>query len=201
MGCATTPYIKPTPAMPGFYHRIENGQTLWRISKIYNVDLDKIISINRISDATNIEIGQLIFIPSHQKPYTQSVRYFPDDFIWPVNGRVIANFGHTFDNMINKGINIEPYSRDVVASRSGRVVFYAEDFGYFGKTLIIDHGDGFFTVYAGSQEVLVKVGDSVEKGKTIARVNFIRGDKKTYLHFEIRKGHIPQNPYYFLSSR
>jgi murein DD-endopeptidase MepM/ murein hydrolase activator NlpD len=187
--------------MPGFYHRIEKGQTLWRISKIYNVDLDKIININRISDATDIEIGQLIFIPGHQKPYVQAARYLPEDFIWPVNGRVIANFGQAFDNMINKGINIEPHSKDVVASRSGRVVFYAEDFGYFAKALIIDHGEGFSTVYAGIQEALVKVGDNVEKGTTIARVDFVRGKKKAYLHFEIRKGHIPQNPYYFLSGR
>jgi len=195
-GCAPTPYVRPIPpsvGMPGKYHRVERGQTIWRISKIYGVDLDEITRINHISDATNIEVGQLIFIPNRQNIQTQtpSIRYSTsDDFTWPLKGKVIVTFGQTFNNMINKGINIQSYGSDVVASRSGKVVFFDDHFGGFGKTLIIDHGDGFSTVYAMNSQVFIKAGDHVEKGAMIA--------KASTLHFEIRKGHIPQNPLFYL---
>lgn len=201
IGCASAPYIKPVPpqAMPGIYHRVERAQTLWRISKMYDVELDEIIRVNRISDATNIEIGQLIFIPNRQKQKAAPSGYFSDDFIWPIKGRVITTFGQTFDNMVNKGINIQPYdSLDVRVARSGKVIFYADNFGHFGKTFIIDHGDGFSTVYARNAQVFIKSGDSVQKGTVIARAGSAGKDKSVYLHFEIRKGSIPQNPYYYL---
>jgi len=178
--------------MPGIYHRVEKSQTLWRISKIYNVELDEIAKINHISDTANIEVGQLIFIPNRQKQLSVPIRYSSDDFIWPMRGKVTTAFGQTSNNMINKGINIQPYNNlDVVAARSGRVIFYSDNFGYFGRTLIIDHGDGFSTVYARILEVFIKAGDSVQQGTIIAKTG-------SYLHFEIRKGHIPQNPIFYL---
>ena len=101
--------------------------------------------------------------------------------------------------MLNKGINIQPYSgSDVVAARSGRVVFYADNFGGYGKTIIIEHEDGLSTVYARNQSVFTKAGESVQKGAVIAKAGSAGRDKNTYLHFEIRKGHIAQNPYYYL---
>ena len=201
LGCASAPYVKPTvpPGMPGIYHRIEKGQTLWRISKLYNVDLDEIAELNHISDTTSIESGQLIFIPNRQRQLPMPNRYSSEDFIWPVRGKVITTFGQTFNSMLNKGINIQPYNNsDVVATRSGRVIFYKDNFGYFGKTLIIDHGDGFSTVYARNSQVFIKVGDNVQRGSVIAKLSSDPRDKDTYLHFEIRKGHIPQNPFFYL---
>ena len=201
MGCAPAPYVKPTlpPSMPGIYHRVEKGQTLWRISKIYTVDLDEIVKINRIADASSIDVGQLIFIPRRQKPQVLAAKSLSDDFIWPLRGRVISTFGQTFNNLINKGLNIQTYhNSDIVASRSGRVVFLGDNFNDFGKTIIIDHGDGFSTVYARNSRVFIKPGDYVQKGIIIARAGSAGRDKNIYLHFEIRKGHLPQNPYFYL---
>jgi murein DD-endopeptidase MepM/ murein hydrolase activator NlpD len=102
--------------------------------------------------------------------------------------------------MINKGINIQTYgSPNVVASRSGKVVFYDDNFKDFGKTIIIDHGDGFSTVYARNSQVFIKIGDYVQRGTLIAKAGSTDRDKNTYLHFQIRKGYIPQNPYFYLS--
>jgi murein DD-endopeptidase MepM/ murein hydrolase activator NlpD len=202
-GCATAPYEtppKPQFAMPGIYHKVEKGQTLWKISKIYNADLDDIARVNRISDTTNIEPGQLIFIPSAQR--RQDAFQQPnntEEFSWPLKGRVISGFGQVFNDMINKGINIQRVrAQEVLASRSGKIIFYDNNFENFGKTIIIDHGDGYSSVYARNSEVLVKAGDYVQKGAVIARVGSGSSDKNTYLHFEIRKGYTPQNPYYYL---
>ncbi len=200
-GCATSPYVGPAPipGIPGIYHRVEKSQTLWRISKMYNVDLDELVRINHISDITKIEVSQLIFIPYRQKKISVPIKDYSDDFIWPNRGRVISTFGQTSNNMINKGINIQPYNNlEVVACRSGKVVFYADNFGAFGKTIIIEHSDGFSTVYARNSQVFVKAGDSVQKGTAIAKIGQAGRDKNTYLYFEIRKGRLPQNPIFYL---
>jgi len=201
IGCAPRPYVKPAPptGIPGAYHRVEKGQTLWRISKMYNVDLDNLASTNHISDTSSLEVGQLLFIPHRQKPQVSNIKYSSDDFIWPVKGRVIASFGQTFNNIINRGINIQPYNNsDVIAARSGKAVFYAENFGSFGKTIIIDHGDGFSSVYARISQMFIKVGDNIQRGAVIAKTGSAGRDRNTYLHFEIRKGYVPQNPNFYL---
>ena len=202
-GCATAPYKPPviSSSTPGIYHRVERGQTLWSICKIYNIDLDEVVSVNRISDATKVELGQLIFIPHRQKKeyaLTDFAKF--EDFIWPLRGRVVCSFGQTFNDMLNKGINIQPYkTQNVVAASKGRVVFYSGNFGSFGKTVIIEHNNGFLTVYARNSQVFVKVGDFVQRGTVIAKIDSGGSDKNAYLHFQIRKGYIPQNPYFYLS--
>jgi murein DD-endopeptidase MepM/ murein hydrolase activator NlpD len=201
-GCAgvapSRPGMRPM-AMPGIYHRIEKDQTLWRISKNYNIDLDELVRINHISDATNIEIGQLIFIPHAKKIQTAILKSYSDDFIWPLKGKVISTFGQNFNNMINKGLNIHAYGGlDVLASRSGKVVFYSPNLEGFGKTVIIEHGEGFSTVYARNSRVLVRPGEEVRQGTIIAKVGSGGRDKDNYLHFEIRKGYASVNPYFYL---
>jgi len=200
-GCATSPLIRPAKpkGIPGIYHRVNKGQTLWRLSKIYNVDLDKLVSINRISDVRSIEIGQLIFIPNRLVKQKYTTSSTSEEFIWPLKGGVISSFGENFNNMVNKGVNIKPYSNlNIVAARSGKVIFYAENFGSFGKTIIIDHGDGLSTIYARNSVVYVKLRDNIQKGTVIAKAGSAGRDKNRYLHFQIRKGHIPQNPLFYL---
>ncbi len=203
-GCATEPVSVMSPVTEGpagIYHRVQKGETLWRISKMYSVDLDELIKANRISDATSIEVGQRILIPERysHKRIPAAGQDFSDDFIWPLEGKTISGFGQNFNNIINKGINIQPYSsKDVFASRSGKVIFYDNSFLGYGKTIIIEHGDGFSTVYARNSEVFVKPGDSVQKGALIARAGSAGRDKNIYLHFEIRKGPASQNPYFYL---
>jgi murein DD-endopeptidase MepM/ murein hydrolase activator NlpD len=188
--------------MPGTYHRVEAGQTLWRISKIYGLDMDEIVRVNRIPDVAALEPGQMIFIPSvsaQRKEYPSGRSSSSEDFSWPLRGRVIAGFGQSFNDMVNKGINIQKArNQDVTAARSGKVVFYDTNLDNFGKTVIIDHGDGFSSVYARNSQVFVKIGDYVQRGEVIAKVGSTDRDRNTYLHFEIRKGYIPQNPYFYL---
>lgn len=208
MGCVSLHYardIQPAPSLGvrqrGIYHSVRTGETLWRISRIYNMDLGELIKVNNISDVTNIEIGQQIFIPETYKISTGQRDRSLEDFIWPLKGKVVVRFREIYQNMVNKGINIQPsLDRKVVASRSGQVVFCHNDFKGFGKTLILEHADGFMTVYAGLQEVFIKVGDRVSRGAVIAKLGSTPGEKGTYLHFEIRKGHRPQNPVFYLPS-
>ena len=192
--CATAPtYTAPTlpPGLPGIHHKVEGGQTLWQIARLYNIDIDTLINTNHISDAAKIETGQLILIPyQQQKPYL-SQEYSNEDFIWPLKGQVIAAFGQPYNDIVNKGLDIKTqYNTNILAARRGKVCFYAPEFKGFGRTIIVDHGDGFSTVYSGVSDSLVRPGETVEKGAAIAKGN--------YLHFEIRKGYVSQNPYFYL---
>ncbi len=168
---------------------------------MYGVDLDEIAKFNNISDATDIDIGQMIFIPGSKEPgKPQTAAATDEDFIYPVQGKISCSFGQTFKNMINKGINILPNNTtDVVASRSGKVVFYKDDFLSYGKTIIIEHPEGFSTVYANISEVKIKTGDVVQKGNVIASLSPGKKNISSYLHFEIRKGPVAQNPVFYLS--
>ncbi len=201
-GCATSPIISAakTQAAPFIYHNLQKGQTLWAISRIYSVSLDELIKINQITDTANLEIGQLILIPRMRKIEVADAEMPTENFIWPIKGKILATFGQIFDNMVNKGLNIQPQDQaQVLASRSGKVVFCSNNLKGFGKIIIIDHGDGFLTIYARNSEITVNAGDSIEKGRPIAKIGAKTKHKKTaYLHFEIRKGHIPQNPYFYL---
>ncbi|MFH1248223.1 MAG: peptidoglycan DD-metalloendopeptidase family protein [Candidatus Omnitrophota bacterium] len=202
-GCASMPVASIVstsrqPASAQQYHRVAKGETLWSIARSYSVELNVLAELNHISDTTRIEVGQMLAISSKSQPST--MRYKKDNFIWPLQGKILATFGSTFNNMLNKGLNIEVSGNpDIVASRAGSVVFYHDDLLLYGKTIIIDHGDGYFTVYSGKNFlVLVKPGETVVQGGRVARLNAGQNKKNHYLHFEIRKGYVAQNPYFYL---
>jgi murein DD-endopeptidase MepM/ murein hydrolase activator NlpD len=203
-GCATVAYV-PTdvtrPEMPGIYHEAVKGETIWSISKLYNVKLENIIKANRLPDASKIEVGQLIFIPEASdadRRGSANVKNL-EGFTWPVRGTVVSYFGSAKDMAKNKGIDIQAQAgMGVHASRSGTVTFLSDNLKGYGKTIIIDHRDGFQTVYAHNAENLVHIDQRVAQGDIVARVGTTgRADKPT-LHFEIRKNHTPQNPFYYL---
>ena len=204
-GCATSGHytgpILPSAAVgvPGIHHRVAAGQTLWKISKIYNVDIDDILRLNRLPEDATIEIGQVLLIPNRLTPQNEPIKSGGDDFVWPLKGRVIASFGSNYGNLMNRGINIQASTgAGILAARSGRVVFYATNFGNFGKTIIIDHGDGLRSIYSRASEILVRSGENVQRGALIGRVGSSARNRNSYLHFEIRRGSLAQNPLFYL---
>lgn len=112
---------------------------------------------------------------------------------WPVAGRVVSTFGTQIHprygtQIEQKGIEIAAeLGAPIQAVASGRVVFDGWLEGY-GETVILDHGEGYFTLYAHAAEVLVDRGVRVSAGDTIARVGSTDSIQGVCLHFEIRKG-------------
>lgn len=122
-----------------------------------------------------------------------------DSFAWPVKGVVISSFGSKVDRSRNKGIDIlVPEGSDVRASRSGRVVFCDDKFRGFGRTVVVDHGDRYETVYAYNSAILVKVGDMVGRDTVIARSGKTGRAREASLHFEIRREGRSENPLRYL---
>ncbi len=205
-GCATTEHQRATDIKPvveakkeGFYHKVEKGQTLWRIAKAYNVPVEDVIKINNIPNAGAIEVGQLILIPGADEikvvaPY--SVDTNKDEFSWPLKGKIISYFNDSKGGSTNRGVDIEAEEGSPVkAAREGKVVLSDYLSGY-GQAVMIDHGDGFISVYSHNVKLMVKLGDQVYKGDPIAEVG--RTGKKSFLHFEVRKGVQAVNPLYYL---
>lgn len=200
-GCASAPMVTgpEMPQVAGIYHKVATGETLWRISQAYHVDLDDIVRANRIPDAARIEKGQLVFIPGAST--TESAVSFQSstatNFAWPIKSSIISYFGSNIDNRVNKGIDIKARPQDSIsASADGRVTFIDDLRGY-GRTIIIEHSNGISTVYAGNLQEAVKLNDQVAGGNLIARV-FGDGKQDSLLHFEFRRGYRSQNPLYYL---
>ena len=203
-GCATAPYtpppITPIPKAHGAYHTVKAGETLWSISKMYSVDLGNLIKVNSLQDSGSIAKGQLLLIPGATRTREASkYAYAKDSFAWPVRGYAASSYGESVGNVRNKGIDIKSAEGSFVkASRAGRVVYCDSHLKGFGKTVILDHGDGYQTVYSYNSDILVNVGNTVRQSDTIARVGRTGRAKEPMLHFEIRKNGEPQNPVYYL---
>ena len=199
--CATITYppLSPRPKISGVYHRVEKGQTLWRISQAYNIDIQKIVQINRLSDASKIDKGQLLFIPSATETIDVDALTEKQGFIWPLKRKVIVFYGTKKNNVKQKGINIRGRQGEkVIAARSGRISFCSDYVKGYGKLIIIDHSDKFQTIYAHNYQNLVKQGDEVKQGTVIAKVGSTGRVSAPQLHFEIRKDSCPKNPFYYL---
>jgi len=194
--------IPRTQDVCGVYHKVKPQETLWKISKIYDVSLDEIVRVNRIPDAGKIEKGQLIFIPgANQTLDTDKVDTNfakTSSFIWPVKGKIASYFSERVSGRLNKGIDIQTNAgEEVYASREGKISFCGDLRGY-GKTIIIEHKNNFSTVYANIADPAVKVDNLVSQRTLIAKTASGQKQSLSFLHFEIRKGYIPQNPLFYL---
>ena len=214
-GCATAtpptllPRISqpPAPRVGGIYHRVERGHTLWRIAQQYHVSLETLVSANQLEAPQRIAKGQLLWIPGATTPQRiemarPSGRDGDDNFQWPVRGEIISYFGARQGGSTNRGIDVRVgRGAPVRAARGGRVVFIDTGMSGYGKTVIVDHGDGFSTVYAWNGELLVQLGQVVSRATPIATAGASGRAPSLALHFEVRRHHAPQNPLYFLPSR
>jgi len=183
------------PSRPYKIHVVQRGDTLWRIAKRYNISLQDLMAVNHIQDPSHLAVGSRLIIPSshyvraNRAPSfsaSQAAEARREGFIWPVRGKIITFFGKT-KSKISKGIVIQaPRGADIRATQSGKVIF-SGNYGPFGHTVILQHPDGFSSVYAHNQENLVKVGQWVKQGQVIATVGMTGHVNHPCLEFEIRK--------------
>jgi len=156
-----------------------------------SVDLEKFIfNLEKKKKETEEAKKQTILA---KEAFAAKKGYLP----WPVEGEVVVKFGrqrHQEFNtyIVNNGIKIRPQNeKKVNAIAQGRVVYTAE-FQTYGKTIIIDHEGGFYSVYGLLGEILVKEGKEVTLGEPIANLT----DEPLY--FELREGGRPTDPLIWL---
>ncbi|MDY0205399.1 MAG: murein hydrolase activator EnvC [Pseudomonas sp.] len=115
---------------------------------------------------------------------------------WPVNGRIIANFGSPRGDSRSKwdGVLISSQAgTQVRAIHSGRVVF-ADWLRGAGLLIIVDHGDGYLSLYGHNQSLLSNPGDTVKAGQAISTVGNTGGRDQAALYFAIRQKGQPADP-------
>ena len=114
----------------------------------------------------------------------------------PVRGEVTNKFGNSRQDtgLTWKGLFIRsPEGSEVKSIANGKIVF-ADWMRGFGNLLIIDHGDGYMSLYGNNQALLRKMGDTVKAGDTIASVGNSGGNETAGLYYELRKQSKPFDP-------
>ena len=113
----------------------------------------------------------------------------------PLAGTVLAGFGGTMpDGHRSQGLLIAgPAGAQVQAVRAGRVA-YADWLKGYGLLLILDHGNGWMSLYAFNETLLKNAGDSVAAGEPISTVGSSGGQGRSALYFELRRDGQPQDP-------
>ncbi len=155
-------------------------------------------------DAAQLEslIANLTSKPKVEGQEPASYKFSARTIAWPLKGRIIRSYGQETraygTSVVCNGIDIAtPEWSTVVAADAGEVVF-AGSYGGQGKLLIIDHKNGFFTVYAYNNDLLVSKGGTVKKGQAIAKSGMTGSAAEPSLHFEVRKDGKAVNPLSYL---
>ncbi len=118
-------------------------------------------------------------------------------WMWPSDGKVVAQF----DEGRSKGIDIAGRpGQQVLAAGAGKVMYAGSGIRGYGNLVIVKHSNGLLSAYAHNRAILVKEGQTVGKGQTIAEMGDSDSDT-VKLHFEIRQQGKPVDPSKFLPNR
>jgi len=207
------PFITVTPGSmavrksPGaLSYAIKQGDTLSEIAGQYGVMVNDLVQANHLTNPDSLAAGEDLVIPvsapvpGNPLAIGSSARTLP----WPVTGPISSPFGEReiFGHQeFHTGIDIAgPLGTPIRVPLAGRVVF-AGPLGAYGLAVIIDHGDGFNTLYAHASQLLVNPGQSVTAGQTIAQIGQTGDATGPHLHFETRVDGQPRDPMTFLMER
>lgn len=120
-------------------------------------------------------------------------------FSWPLRGKILSGFGSKPNGLVNDGINIAgTKGAKVMAAENGFVAYAGNEVKGMGNLIIIQHSDGFMTVYAHMDTMSVRRGATVVVGQKIGTVGQSGKVDRPQLHFEIRKGTRAYNPVNYL---
>ncbi len=218
----------PSPPQPGTFHRVRAGETLWRIARTYGVPVEvvqreNVLSSPQLTEGQSLFIpgaeAELTVPPPDafqarldarpprragptQIPRAGGARALDpaargEPLGWPTPGVLISGFG-TRARDEHDGIDLAaPEGTPVCAAEGGTVLFAGEQRGY-GKLVLLAHKNDLVTVYAHNEENLVRKGQNVARGETIARVGHSGNATGPHLHFEVRVAARPHDPLDFL---
>jgi murein hydrolase activator len=125
---------------------------------------------------------------------------------WPVEGPLLTKFGMQrhpqFGTMVfRRGIEIEAREGQAVRAVEGGQVAYADWYRGYGKLVILDHGNGFYTLYGNLSKLDLKKGDRVSRGQAIGLAGETGSLKGAKLYFEIRRRGEAEDPLLWLAKR
>jgi murein DD-endopeptidase MepM/ murein hydrolase activator NlpD len=193
--------IMKIPPVTGVIHIVKSGETIYSIAKKYNVSAQAIVDFP-FNEFTNdetfaIAIGQQLIVPDGEMPEVVissprgNLALTPNAgavsatgiWIWPTQGTITQYF-----KQWHKGVDIANHNGgNILAADSGTIVHAGwVDSGY-GNMIMIDHGNGYVTLYGHMLSNLrVTVGQTVKRGDVIGSMGSTGRSTGTHLHFEVR---------------
>lgn len=198
------------PPIDGVMHVVKAGDTLSSLATKFKVTVDEIVAypLNKLASAdTPIASGTQLIIPNGTKPYVarQVAMYRgpvpvnavkgSGSFGWPVGGHLTQQFWHG-----HRAIDVGARAGSpIVSSDSGYVIKASHGWNSgYGSMVMVDHGNGFVSLYAHMNTIYVRQGENVAKGEQLGTVGNTGRSTGPHLHFEIRQQGAARNPLYFL---
>lgn len=192
----------------GVSHKVQKGDTVYSIAKKFDTSPQAVVDFpfnTFVNDETfELAIGQNIVVPDGVMPQAKQVsprirQLTPDagtvvasgNFVWPAAGRITQRFV-----WYHKGIDIaNNVAPNVVAADSGTVTVAGWPDGYgYGNRVIINHGNGYTTMYSHLSRIYVVPGQTVARGAAIGKMGSTGRSTGIHLHFEVIKNGIYLNP-------
>jgi murein DD-endopeptidase MepM/ murein hydrolase activator NlpD len=194
----------------GISHKVQKGDTVYSIAKHYDTSAQAIVDFpyNTFTNDETFElaIGQTIIVPDGVKPAEilwspiARVRQITPDagtvtasgnFVWPVGGTITQRFSW-YHPAIDIANNAAP---DVVAADAGTILIagWPDNAGY-GNRVLIDHGNGYRTLYAHLAVIYVVPGQTVRRGDRIGKMGSTGRSTGIHLHFEVSLNGSRLNP-------
>ena len=189
--------------MTGVKYKVARGETIYSIAKNFGVDAQNIIDypFNSFSNDETFALvtGQELMIPDGVKPQEKIIdvgRYAArtvapipgvkgeGNFIWPTTGSISQKY-----YWYHQAVDIASHSSPpIVAAQGGTVITAGWNGGGYGNYVIIDHGNGYQTLYGHmtNKSIVVKAGDRVVQGQKIGIMGSTGRSTGPHLHFEIK---------------
>ena len=194
----------------GVSHKVQKGDTVYSIAKKYDTSAQALVDFpynTFVNDETfELAIGQTVVVPDGVKPAEilwspiARVRQVTPNagtvvasgaFVWPAGGTITQRFA-----WYHKGIDIANNGAPaILAADAGRVVVAGWPDGYgYGNRVVIDHGNGFRTMYAHLSQVWVVSDQTVNRGDAIGKMGSTGRSTGVHLHFEVIQNGTYLNP-------
>lgn len=185
----------------GILHKVQKGDTVYSIAKKYDAAPQAIIDFpfNTFSNDETFElaVGQTVVVPDGIKPadiisapVARTRQTTPNagsvtasgNFVWPTAGTISQGFAwyHRAIDIANRSLP------DILAADAGTVTYSGCVGGGYGCHIIIDHGNGYVTLYGHMSRLYANVGQTVSKGAAIGKMGSTGRSTGPHLHFEVR---------------
>lgn len=157
-----------------------------------------------VGDYNFLESSSALALPSKRSQTFQFLLQHDTPNMWPVEGRLQSSFGGRTDpfsgeGAFHSGVDIgAPMGAPVRATADGIVSFAQMESGY-GRLIVVDHGGGVQTAYAHLSKFYVQAGQRVLRGEMVGAVGASGRVTAPHLHYEVRLGGAPVNPYRYLA--
>lgn len=198
----------------GVSHKVARGETIYSIAKKYQAGTQGIVDFpfNTFADDETfaLAVGQTLIVPEGKMP--NEIPWSPTlyvaqrtpnagavsavgKFVWPIGGVITQRYV-----WYHKGMDIATgFGTPVLAADSGRVFVagWPDNTGY-GNRVMIDHGNGYVTLYGHLSKIYVTAGQTVKRGDQVGAEGSTGRSTGPHLHFEIRKGGVAINPLDYL---